>query len=132
MLLSTPRKTSALAAFVAAFALVGSTLAAPVAAASLPADTSLDSSLKIHPLLQYAAQADPTRLVRVIVQSIVVLARSLGLSVTAEGVETPRQQRQLEQLGCDIGQGYLFGKPQPALACEEWSSDADGLSPQAA
>jgi diguanylate cyclase (GGDEF)-like protein len=49
-----------------------------------------------------------------IVQSVVVLAKSLGLSVTAEGIETPRQQLHLQRLGCEIGQGYLFGKPRPA------------------
>jgi EAL domain-containing protein (putative c-di-GMP-specific phosphodiesterase class I) len=46
-----------------------------------------------------------------IVRSIVDLARTLGLTVTAEGIETPMQQACLERLGCDRGQGYLFAKP---------------------
>jgi diguanylate cyclase (GGDEF)-like protein len=54
-----------------------------------------------------------------IVQSVVVLAKSLGLSVTAEGIETPRQQLHLKQLGCDVGQGYLFGKPRSAGDSED-------------
>jgi EAL domain-containing protein (putative c-di-GMP-specific phosphodiesterase class I) len=34
--------------------------------------------------------------------------------VVAEGVETLSQQRRLIELGCDLGQGYLFGRPEPA------------------
>ena len=48
-----------------------------------------------------------------IVQTVVFLARALGLEVTAEGVETPLQMRLLRALKCDFGQGYLFAKPLP-------------------
>jgi diguanylate cyclase (GGDEF)-like protein/PAS domain S-box-containing protein len=51
---------------------------------------------------------------KAIVKSIVALARSLGLDVTAEGIETPEQLRILDGLGCDKGQGYLLGRPAPA------------------
>jgi diguanylate cyclase (GGDEF)-like protein/PAS domain S-box-containing protein len=51
-----------------------------------------------------------------IVQAIMVLASSLGLSVTAEGVETDVQLDELMRLGCRRVQGYLFGRPGPADA----------------
>jgi diguanylate cyclase (GGDEF)-like protein/PAS domain S-box-containing protein len=47
-----------------------------------------------------------------IVEAIVTLAHSLGLTAVAEGVETPRQLEILRTLGCDFAQGYLFGRPQ--------------------
>jgi EAL domain-containing protein (putative c-di-GMP-specific phosphodiesterase class I) len=53
-----------------------------------------------------------------IVRSVVALAKALNLSVTAEGIETPAQQAQLALLGCDLGQGYLLGRPVPAEAAE--------------
>jgi diguanylate cyclase (GGDEF)-like protein/PAS domain S-box-containing protein len=46
-----------------------------------------------------------------IVAAIVTLAHALGLIVVAEGVETEGQLRVLESLGCDRGQGFLFGRP---------------------
>jgi diguanylate cyclase (GGDEF)-like protein/PAS domain S-box-containing protein len=49
-----------------------------------------------------------------IVDAVVRLGHSLGLSVVAEGVETPLQLNHLRDLGCDRGQGYLFGRPRPA------------------
>ena len=54
-----------------------------------------------------------------IVRTIVTLARSLGMNVIAEGVETRAQLTQLHDLGCDFGQGYLFSKPVGASAALE-------------
>ncbi|MBK9081838.1 MAG: bifunctional diguanylate cyclase/phosphodiesterase [Rhizobiales bacterium] len=47
----------------------------------------------------------------IIVHSIVHLGRSLGLTVTAEGIETPEQHRFLQALGCHELQGYFFARP---------------------
>jgi len=48
-----------------------------------------------------------------IVDSIVTLGHALGLSVVAEGIETPEQLARLRQLGCDVGQGFHLGRPEP-------------------
>ncbi len=46
-----------------------------------------------------------------IIKSIVQLAKSFRMSVTAEGVETTEDFERMRELGCDTIQGYLFGKP---------------------
>jgi len=49
-----------------------------------------------------------------VIGAILALARSLGLEVVAEGIETEQQLRILRDMGCVYGQGFLFGRPQPA------------------
>ncbi|WP_394128334.1 EAL domain-containing protein [Vibrio hepatarius] len=48
-----------------------------------------------------------------VVQSIVALAHHLEMKVVAEGIETYEQESLLRQLKCDLGQGFLFGRPAP-------------------
>jgi diguanylate cyclase (GGDEF)-like protein/PAS domain S-box-containing protein len=49
-----------------------------------------------------------------IVEAVVNLGHSFGIAVVAEGLETPLQLSRLRAIGCDRGQGYLFGRPRPA------------------
>ncbi|HEX8939263.1 MAG TPA: EAL domain-containing protein [Candidatus Limnocylindrales bacterium] len=51
-----------------------------------------------------------------IVQSVIALARSLGLAVTGEGVETVEQAADLRALGCELAQGFLYARPLAAEA----------------
>jgi len=55
-----------------------------------------------------------------IVSGILAIARSLGLEVIAEGVETPAQAERLRELGCGMAQGYLFAPPMPADAAAQY------------
>lgn len=60
-----------------------------------------------------------------IVSAIVALAKTLNLKVVAEGVETEAQQAFLTELGCNMLQGYLLGKPVSAQAVEELCHSPD-------
>ena len=61
--------------------------------------------------LRAADRSDPVD--AQIVATLVTLAHALGLTVTAEGVETPAQAERLRRIGCDSGQGWLFARPGP-------------------
>jgi len=56
--------------------------------------------------------------------AIVGLGRSLNLDVVAEGIELPEQIVSLRQLGCELGQGFLFAKPMPYEALSRYLVDA--------
>ena len=58
--------------------------------------------------------ADPRR--ARLVEAIVTLARSLDLDTVAEGIEREEQRDRLREIGCGIGQGYLFSRPVAASA----------------
>jgi EAL domain-containing protein (putative c-di-GMP-specific phosphodiesterase class I) len=45
--------------------------------------------------------------------AIVALGRTLGLTIIAEGIEEPGQLDRLRELGCQLGQGFLLGRPVP-------------------
>ena len=54
-----------------------------------------------------------------IIEAIVRLASALGIRAVAEGIETPEQLDALRLLGCHLGQGYLFSRPQRPEALDE-------------
>ena len=62
-----------------------------------------------------------------IVSAIVGVARALGLSVVAEGIEEREQLEELQGMHCDIGQGYFFMRPQPPEALSS-ILELDGVS----
>jgi EAL domain-containing protein (putative c-di-GMP-specific phosphodiesterase class I) len=66
----------------------------------------------------------------VIVKSIVDLAHGLGLSATAEGVETPGQLRFLRSIRCDVAQGYLVSRPLEADALADWCDEFERRWPE--
>jgi EAL domain-containing protein (putative c-di-GMP-specific phosphodiesterase class I) len=55
---------------------------------------------------------------RVIVEAIISLAHSLGLSAVGEGVESAEQLEHLRSMGCDLVQGYHLARPMPAEELE--------------
>jgi len=61
---------------------------------------------------------------RAVVETTLTMARTLGLRVVAEGVETTAQRDLLAKMGCDELQGYLFAKPMSARAIALWAMDA--------
>jgi diguanylate cyclase (GGDEF)-like protein/PAS domain S-box-containing protein len=71
-----------------------------------------------------------------IATAIIAMAGSLKLSTVAEGVETDSQRALLQGRGCNVMQGYLFGRPEPTLAFERFlkraaSSEAAGTAADA-
>lgn len=69
---------------------------------------------------------------RSIVASTLALAAKLGIAVVAEGIEFSDQHAILQMLGCDYGQGFLFGRPLPVAQTlqliDGWTANA---APQA-
>jgi len=88
--------------------------------ADLPAtELKIDRSFVTDILEDERAQA--------IVRSTIDLARNLGLSVVAEGIETEATMECLSALGCTTGQGYLFSRPLPAEELTVQLAGAFGL-----
>lgn len=58
-----------------------------------------------------------------VVDAIISMAKSLGITVLAEGVETKEQLDYLKSRKCDIVQGYYFAKPMKKLDAKEWLCD---------
>ena len=78
----------------------------------LPAD-----SVKIDQSFLQEPESGPATLA--LINAIVVLAHNIGLTVTAEGVETHDQLAMIREAGCDKAQGHLFGAALPRERVEE-------------
>ncbi|MDH5833819.1 putative bifunctional diguanylate cyclase/phosphodiesterase [Luteimonas kalidii] len=91
---------------------------------NLPADElKIDRSF-VGDLLTDASSAD-------LVGFVVALAHRFGLSVAAEGVEDQATGERLEQLGCDVLQGYLFARPMSHREFGAWLDRSPALAPAA-
>ncbi|MGN0304655.1 MAG: EAL domain-containing protein, partial [Lachnospiraceae bacterium] len=55
----------------------------------------------------------------IVIRDIVEMGKHLDLQTIAEGVETKEQSDFLENIGCDIAQGYFYGKPMPVEEFED-------------
>ena len=64
---------------------------------------------------------------RAIVRTTIDLAHQLGVRVVAEGVESEAVRSELQDLGCDLAQGFLLGRPMPAQVFADWLHEQDHL-----
>lgn len=83
---------------------------------ALPFDT-----LKIDRCFAHRLLSDPAS--DAIVEAVIQLAHRLRMKVVAEGIENESQLRRLLDLGCDIGQGYLFSEPATPEAVGQMLAD---------
>ncbi|GGC70936.1 putative bifunctional diguanylate cyclase/phosphodiesterase [Marinobacter halophilus] len=78
-------------------------------------------SLKIdRSFLHHAMENDSDM---AIMQAIITVGHSLGLSVVVEGVETTEQDKLVKMLGCDLAQGFLYARPMPADLMPSYLTD---------
>ncbi len=80
----------------------------------LPVDTvKVDRSFVQH--------AETVEYHRVLIEATIRVARTLGMTTLAEGIETPGQAELMRALACDRGQGYLFSRPLEVADLERWA-----------
>lgn len=76
------------------------------------------SELKID--RAFVLECDKQRQSRMIIKTIIDLAKNLGLVSVAEGVESAEALTMLRDMGCEMAQGYHIAKPMPAAEATEW------------
>ena len=82
----------------------------------MPVDTvKIDRSFVKH--------AETVEYHRVLIEATIRVARTLGMTTVAEGIETDGQAELMESLECDRGQGFLFSRPQEAPELEAWARE---------
>jgi diguanylate cyclase (GGDEF)-like protein/PAS domain S-box-containing protein len=70
----------------------------------------------------FVKHAETVEYHRVLIEATIRVARTLGISTVAEGIETEGQAELMHTLECDRGQGYLFARPLPADELERWAN----------
>ncbi len=74
--------------------------------------------LKMDMVLTRGIETDPAR--KAMTAALVQLAREIGCSMVAEGIETEHEARAMKNLGVDCGQGYLYSRPLPVVAAQQF------------
>jgi EAL domain-containing protein (putative c-di-GMP-specific phosphodiesterase class I) len=74
--------------------------------------------LKMDMVLTRGIEADPAR--KAMTAALVQLAREIGCTLVAEGIETEHEARVMKKLGVDCGQGYLYSRPLPVVAAQQF------------
>lgn len=81
----------------------------------------------------FVTEIDSDAKARAIVSAVTAMSRDLGMTTVAEGIETRGCEKVLAALGCDYGQGFLYGRPMPAESLAEFiKCRATGLQTDAA
>jgi EAL domain-containing protein (putative c-di-GMP-specific phosphodiesterase class I)/FixJ family two-component response regulator len=84
------------------------------------------SELKIDQSFTSQCETDPEAWK--IVRATVSMARELGLSVVAEGIETNSVAERLRDIGCQTGQGWLFGRPMSEATLLAWLNEREPVT----
>lgn len=56
----------------------------------------------------------------IVTEAAITIGKRLGIRIVTEGVEDAEQEKKLQSMGCDVMQGYLFGRPMPPDALQAW------------
>jgi len=75
----------------------------------------------------FVMTAANSREFRQVIKSTIDLAHSLEMTVTAEGIETQDSLQQLQEMGCDLAQGYFIGRPMPKEQIDHWLDEREYL-----
>jgi diguanylate cyclase (GGDEF)-like protein/PAS domain S-box-containing protein len=78
----------------------------------------------------FVSQAGQSEYHRVLIDATLRVARALGLATVAEGIETAEQAAQMQAMGCERGQGYLFSRPLEADALVAWVQAGGAQTPR--
>jgi diguanylate cyclase (GGDEF)-like protein/PAS domain S-box-containing protein len=90
---------------------------------TLPVDTvKVDRSFVVH--------AETIEYHRVLIEATIRVARTLGMTTVAEGIETQGQAELMQALECDRGQGYLFSRPLEPAALAQWATEQAAMRAQ--